>query len=63
MIASRLAALGLPPRAIRLAIVATFALVSGLVAAAWPHSPFLAPVVAWLAAIGALVDPNAHAGA
>ena len=59
MIASRLAALGIPPAAVKGFLVLTLALVGGLLAAGFPGSPFLPPVLAFLVGVGVLIDPNA----
>ena len=63
MIAKALTALGLGPTSIRILVVAAFALAGGLLTAAFPSSPFLPPVAAFLTACAALIDPNAHPAA
>lgn len=62
MIADKLAMLGIPPRIVPGVIVATFALLAGLLVALAPSWPGDAAVVAFLAALAALVDPNAGHG-
>lgn len=63
MIADLLARLGVPPTVAVGIIVATFALLGGLLSAFYPGAPWLPPVLAFLAALAAIIDPNAGHGA
>lgn len=59
MIADFLARLGIPPAVARAILVATFALVTGLLTAYAPSAPWLPAVTGFVAALAAIVDPNA----
>lgn len=64
MIADFLARLGIPPTVARAVIVAVFTAVTALLTAYAPGAPWLPAVTGLLAALAAIVDPNAgHGGA
>lgn len=62
MIADLLTRLGIPQAAAVAVIVAAFALVAGLLSAYFPGASWLPPVLAFLAALAAIIDPNAGHG-